>query len=144
MNTGGKKLTDKEILLNLFDLMFEAGCESGEDSESFLREQGVDVEALVKEGMSLVGDYKRELRLSRAKKKKEGFEALLHMLRSLPSPTAVREKIRDKLLPSDPERQLVFNRRLEKITDADLKSLENEKELLELWSEFSTSKPEET
>jgi len=142
MSTDKKKRSDKEIVESLFDLMYEAETAENPDVDARLREHHMDPDALAAEGMRFVKNLKRELRFSAADRKLQGFVDFLSSVTAEATGRTRRALIERLLCPQDKQLQLVFNRRLTKITDADLESLDDDSLLLELWKDFS-SKPEE-
>ena len=144
MDNKTNKHTDKEIVLRIFDLMFEAEVQSEEDADRYLREMGIDPDALAKEGMAVINKCKGYLRRSNAKKAMEFFKGLLEKLRTTTSTSNKRTVILDSFTSFNPQEAPAFHRRLEKLTDTDIASLDNEAKLLELWSDFLSDKDEKS
>lgn len=142
MSSDNKKRSDKEIVETLFDLMYEADVAAKPDVDARLREQQLDPDSLVSEGVDFVKNLKRELRFKTADRKLKGFLEFLSSVTAEATGHARRALIERLLCPLDKQLQLVFNRRLTEITDADLKSLDDDALLLELWKDFN-SKTEE-
>lgn len=142
MSSDNKKLSDKEIVETLFDLMYEAEVAAKPDVDARLQEQQLDPDSLAAEGVNFVKNLKRELRFKTAGRKLKGFVDFLSSVTAEATGRARRVLIEKMLRPQDEQLQLVFNRRLTEITDTDLESLDDDALLLELWKDFS-SKAEE-
>lgn len=100
-------------------------------------------EAFLARAMRLVNDWRRRVKFDQAREKRKLFQKLRDRIANLTAPSEIRRTIEDTLRPAELEQRLVFNRRLAKLTDADLNSLKTEEKLLEFWSYFDADQDED-
>jgi hypothetical protein len=132
-----KRPTADAILDCLADLLVEAD-EALPQGESIHKTD--ELFTRVKE---LIDEGNRKSRFSRAREWRDSFEAMLRILKSDESSDEKRHKLSDTFRGLDPERFLVFNRRLEHLTAVDMNKLQQEARFLELWNDFCNSGDEE-
>lgn len=137
MSRENDKKQDKAIVDAVFDLMYDTDLDSDEDVIERLKSQGLDPKALESKGLSLLADCKREILFSAAAEKKDRFGEFWKNITGMTSLSDRRKSIGSLLSPTDPEQRLVFNRKLETLTDDYLTTLEDDQILLDLWNEFS-------
>jgi len=135
MSGKGEKRRSRETVESLVDAMFEAEIQDEKDAVNYLKELGQDSELLIDKGLRLIIDHKRRLRVSLAEKKKARFTAFWNRIESLTSTDEIRKALSSLGQATEVDR-LAFNRRLAKMTDEDLKALQTEDAILDLWEQF--------
>lgn len=136
MDRSEKKNENKLIVDAVFDLIYESEPKSDLDIDKSLKEQGLDPNQLEAKGLKFLRELRREQRFAAASKKRALFDLLKQKLFAARIGTERRGVIKQLLEPIDSSAQLVFNRKLDSITDSYLETLETDTALLELWQNF--------
>lgn len=129
---------DKEIVDALFDLMYETAMETEEDVNRRLESYGVDPQQIEADGLAMLGQWKRKILFDAAAKKRTVFDSIKSKFAALKTSVERRNVIRELMAPSSGEELVVFNRRLDGISDEYLETLEDDKLLLQLWNDLSS------
>lgn len=136
MKDDKRKSEEKKSIDVLFDLIYESEQLSPKEIDASLREFGVDPQGIEVKGFALVQDLKRGINFDIAREKKRKFKVLKLRISQDKDPKQLRKLIQDLLMPSASETQIVFNRKLGEMSDSYLASLDNDKKLLDLWSDL--------
>ena len=127
---------DKKIVDALFDLMYDSELKTDVGIDQYLKSRGADPQKLENEGFDFLSDWKRRIKYEAARRKRSLFDQLKARLTENRSADHRRTTIRKLLMPTEPQAKLVFNRKLDDISDEYLETLEDDKALLELWQRF--------
>ncbi len=143
-----KKKNNRDIVFTVLDLLFDEEIKSNKDAEKVIKQAGKNPEVIIQEGNKLLEKIKADIRLEAARKKKKAFEEeavalkeIFEQIKGVASGQDRRTLI--KKLFGSRDKQLAFSyRKLEKLSDNDLASIDSEEKLLSLWTEFILDKEE--
>lgn len=128
---------DEHIIDVLLDLMYNVEPDTEKDVDKRLKSHGVDPQQIEARGLALLGKLKRRIRFDAAAKKKSMFDTVRGKFAALKTSVDRRNVIREYMAPSGEVDLVVFNRRLDNISDEYLETLEVDKLLLQLWDDLS-------
>ena len=129
---------DEHIMDVLLDLMYNAEPDTEDEVDKRLESYGVDPQQIEARGLSLIGQLKRRMLFDSARKKMTVFDSIKSKFAVLKTSVERRNVIRELMAPSSGEELVVFNRRLDDISDEYLETLEDDKLLLQLWNDLSS------
>lgn len=133
---------DEHIMDVLLDLMYNAEPDTEDEVDKRLESYGVDPQQIEARGLSLIGQLKRRMLFDSARKKMTVFDSIKSKFAVLKTSVERRNVIRELMAPSSGEELVVFNRRLDDISDEYLETLEDDKLLLQLWGDLSSDSEE--
>ena len=133
---------DRKIVDALFDLMYDTESETEDDVNKRLESYGVDPQQIEARGLALIGQLKRKILFDTAAKKRTIFDSIKSKFAALKTSVDRRNVIREHMAPLGGEELIVFNRRLDNISDEYLETLEDDKLLLQLWGDLSSDSEE--
>ena len=129
---------EEHVMDVLIDLMYSVEPDTEEDVDKRLESHGVDPRQIEARGLALLGQLKRKILFDAAAKERTIFDTIKGKFAALKTSADRRNVIREHMAPSGVQELLVFNRRLENISDEYLETLEDDKLLLQLWDDLSS------
>lgn len=129
-----RQLSLNEYLQNMIDVISESIEEDPQLLKEALKEEGINHEQLVNEGLQLIHKLEREQRLAQAKERREKFLKFFRSIQSMPD-TRTRQELLEALRSDFGEELAVLHHKLESIEDEDLRKIIEEAKRLKLFEE---------
>ncbi|MEE9442832.1 MAG: hypothetical protein V3V99_09225 [candidate division Zixibacteria bacterium] len=134
-----KKMKSEELYNKIIDSLIENELNEHSTPEEYLESQGVDANKLLKDGLSIVNQWKNKVRLE---KRRSQFETIKKRLQdvwpqlALTPKENLKKKLVDIVAGDNEQLAMVYWHKFEDITDSDLENMVKEQSILDSFIEI--------